>query len=273
MRLEPAGAGGPDLVRVRFDYDGGTSSLGDTMRRHEGQHLVDLHRGSHAFRSSGARDSERSTGESYNPHHAPSQRPNLSRSRQSRPSPSSSRIRVPLVGVLFFGWDLGDVMVLYWVESGIIAFYTVLKIAIVGKLAALRRGPVFCRPPRRLHDGALPAHPQPVSSRGSCPGVLTVPPRSSRAIFVPIWTSIAALFISHGVSFVTNFIGQREYGRCVSELALMTAPYNRIIVMHLTLIFGGWIVLLIGMPTGALVLLLALKTALDLHAHRKEHGG
>jgi hypothetical protein len=51
----------------------------------------------------------------------------------------------------------------------------------------------------------------------------------------------------------------------------MTAPYNRIIVMHLTLIFGGWIILLIGAPTGALILLLLMKTAVDLHAHRHEH--
>ena len=51
----------------------------------------------------------------------------------------------------------------------------------------------------------------------------------------------------------------------------MTAPYNRIMVMHLTLIFGGWIILLIGMPIGALVVLVLLKTAVDLQAHRKEH--
>ena len=30
--------------------------------------------------------------------------------------------------------------------------------------------------------------------------------------------------------------------------------------MHLTLIFGGWIILLLGMPTGAVILLLVLKT-------------
>lgn len=51
----------------------------------------------------------------------------------------------------------------------------------------------------------------------------------------------------------------------------MTAPYNRIMIMHLTLIFGGWIVLLVGMPAGALVVLLLLKTAADLRAHRNEH--
>ena len=106
--------------------------------------------------------------------------------------------------------------------------------------------------------------------RGLIPGRAPGATAELSAIFLSIWTSIAALFISHGVSFVTNFIGQREYDG-TSVKALMTAPYNRIVVMHLTLIFGGWIVLLLGMPTGALVILLLLKTAVDLRAHRKEH--
>ena len=90
------------------------------------------------------------------------------------------------------------------------------------------------------------------------------------AIFNPIWTSIAALFISHGISFYTNFVGQREYDGA-SVKALMTAPYGRVIVMHMTLILGGWIILLLRMPTGALAILLLLKTVVDLQAHRKEH--
>ncbi|MBU0744172.1 MAG: hypothetical protein KKE11_02220, partial [Gammaproteobacteria bacterium] len=35
---------------------------------------------------------------------------------------------VPLVGVLFFGWDLIDVLFLYWAETVIIGFYSLLKI-------------------------------------------------------------------------------------------------------------------------------------------------
>ncbi|MDX1746033.1 MAG: DUF6498-containing protein, partial [Halobacteriales archaeon] len=35
---------------------------------------------------------------------------------------------VPLVGVLFFGWQLSTIMVIYWVESGIIGALNVPKI-------------------------------------------------------------------------------------------------------------------------------------------------
>src|SRR5947207_8973953 len=50
---------------------------------------------------------------------------------------------VPLGGVLFFGWDLASVIILYWAESAVIGFYTALKIAVVGKFAALFAVPFF----------------------------------------------------------------------------------------------------------------------------------
>ena len=53
--------------------------------------------------------------------------------------------------------------------------------------------------------------------------------------------------------------------------ALMMAPYSRIMVMQMALIFGGWIILLLKSPVPALALLILFKTALDFTAHRKEH--
>jgi len=254
---------------VRFDYDGGANALGNAMSRHEGQRLVDLIGGA-------GHDVPRTQ-------EAPLTEPSRPTSQQRAAAPevplplsSESAVAlvianfVPLVGVLFFGWNLGELMVLYWLESGVIAFYTVLKIAIVGKLAALVAAPFFVG----HFGGFMMGHFLLIYGlflRGNSAGWTPGAGAELYAIFVPIWTSIAALFISHGVSFFTNFIQDREYqGATVS--GLMTAPYNRIMVMHLTLIFGGWIIMLIGMPTGALVILLALKTAVDLHAHRKEHG-
>ena len=90
------------------------------------------------------------------------------------------------------------------------------------------------------------------------------------AIFAPLWASLAALFISHGVSFVDNFLGRREYVGTTMN-ALMMAPYRRIMVMQMALIFGGWIILLLKTPVPALALLILFKTALDFTAHRKEH--
>lgn len=268
VRLEQVAANDPDTVQVRFDYDQGANTLGNAMPRADGQRLVDAITAAARLvpRAVEARPIEPRTLDAT----APEQR-----HAEPLPLTSGSAIAlvvanlVPLAGVLLFGWDLGSIMVLYWIESGVIAFYTVLKIAIVGKLAALVAVPFFIG----HFGGFMTGHFLLIyalflrgNSAGWTPGVGA----ELSAIFIPIWTSIAALFISHGISFYTNFLGQREYeGASVS--GLMTTPYNRVIVMHLTLILGGWIILLIGMPAGALVVLVVLKTAVDLQAHRREH--
>ena len=44
-------------------------------------------------------------------------------------------------------------------------------------------------------------------------------------------------------------------------------PYQRVVVLHVTVLAGGFVVLLLGQPTLALVLLVLLKTGADLRAH------
>ncbi len=50
----------------------------------------------------------------------------------------------------------------------------------------------------------------------------------------------------------------------------MAALYRRVTLMQLTLIFGGWLVMTLNNPLLALALLIVLKVATDLHAHRGE---
>ena len=272
-RLEPAGGTDSNIVQVRFDYDGGVNALGNAMGRAEGQRIVDAIAVASRFVSRAV-----DAGQPALPTLEPPvlAEPPARTKPPAVPLPLSSESAialvvanlVPLIGVLFFGWDLGSIMVLYWVESGVIAFYTVLKIAIVGKLAAIVAVPFFVG----HFGGFMIGHFLFIYAlflRGSSgwePGAGA----ELYAIFTPISISIAALFISHGVSFFTNFIGEREY-EAAKVSGLMHAPYYRVIVMHITLLLGGWIVMLIGVPAGALVLLLLLKTAVDLHAHRREH--
>ncbi len=35
---------------------------------------------------------------------------------------------IPLVGTLFFGWSSGVILVLYWFETAVIGFYSILKL-------------------------------------------------------------------------------------------------------------------------------------------------
>jgi hypothetical protein len=89
-------------------------------------------------------------------------------------------------------------------------------------------------------------------------------------LYKPLWLVAAALFFSHAVSFALNFIGRGEYrGETVS--ALMMAPYRRVVVLHMTLIFGAWIVMLAQTPAPAVAVLIGLKIITDLRAHTREH--
>jgi hypothetical protein len=80
---------------------------------------------------------------------------------------------------------------------------------------------------------------------------------------------VAALVASHGFSFFHNYLGGGEYQR-VQLPQLMFRPYGRIVVLHLTVLLGGFLVTALGSPTAAIVLLVGLKTAIDLGAHLKE---
>jgi hypothetical protein len=89
-------------------------------------------------------------------------------------------------------------------------------------------------------------------------------------MFVQLWPALLALVVSHGFSFFANFLGRREYvGRTLRTQ--MHEPYTRIIIMHVTLIFGGFIILGLGTALPVLVLLIAFKIAADAKAHVRQH--
>ena len=83
---------------------------------------------------------------------------------------------------------------------------------------------------------------------------------------------LVGLFISHGVSYVFNYIGRGEYLRTTAA-AQMFAPYGRLVVMHVTVIIGAMAISVTGAPAAAIVVLVLLKIALDLGLHLAEHRG
>ena len=265
---------------------------------------------------------------------------------------------IPLVGVLFFGWSLMTILVLYWVENGIVGFWNVPRIALArgsliptlpnlpdsaafaatgnaeraaGLQAAWRRaqeaqlapsaqsaapGPAgrprgfeitlgrFAAVPRAglaiffvVHYGmfwlvhgifvfTLPAFGSFGTSDPFCQ-TGTPPPPDFPPELIPggiascagafgevLWGSVAlgavALFLSHGASFLFNYIGRGE-NLTSSPTRQMAAPYGRVVVLHLTIILGSFVVAFLGAPIGALIVLVGLKTAFDLGLHLREH--
>jgi uncharacterized membrane protein YphA (DoxX/SURF4 family) len=84
-----------------------------------------------------------------------------------------------------------------------------------------------------------------------------------------LW-ALASLFISHGISFVHNFILKGEYLHTTGQ-QLMTNPYSRIVVMHIAILGGAFLSGAVGSPVAVLIVLVVLKTIIDLKLHFREH--
>jgi len=176
---------------------------------------------------------------------------------------------LPVFGAMFLGWKLADVMVIYWAESAVIGFFNVCKMAVINRWMVLIMGPFFIG----HFGGFMSIHflfiytifiegPQASATGGDLADVAQ--------LFIDLWPALAMLFISHGISFFSNFIGRREYaGRNLNQQ--MTGPYSRIIFMHLVLIFGGGLTLVLGGPTLVLLIVIAIKIMIDIRSHLKEH--
>jgi hypothetical protein len=176
---------------------------------------------------------------------------------------------IPFAGAVFMGWDLGLVLVLYWAESAIIGFYNLLKIVVIGRWMALPAGIFFL-----AHFGGFMAGHflflYTFFIEGLTGGDEAVSLDEVTQMFYGLWPALAALFLSHGYSFLRNFIGHGEYRlRAVKDQ--MSEPYSRIVFMHLVIIFGGGLTLALGEPTPVLLLVIGLKILLDVRAHLREH--
>lgn len=204
---------------------------------------------------------------------------------------------LPIGGVLWFDWSVLEILLLYWTESVIIGVINVLRMLASRPDQVLagfhgRRGripPVLTEQdksgsplPRRglkaflvpffiLHFGMfcyahLTAVASIFSERGVSRSLLDVLPPFANLTF---WLVAASIFLSHFFSFLTNYLGKGEYRR-TGLAALMKRPYGRIVVMHITVIVGAAVVSWLGDQLAMLIVLVAVKTLIDLKLHNRE---
>jgi hypothetical protein len=192
---------------------------------------------------------------------------------------------IPLFGVLFLGWNVWTILTIYWLENGVVGVFNVLKMAKAagpeptGRAAVLYNGrPVVGGAAAKaalipffivhygifwvVHGIFILTLPQFQAFGGESAGIANDP---GAVVFVLI-----GLTISHGVSYRFNYIGRGEYLR-TSVGAQMSAPYGRLMVLHITIIIGGLAIAMTGAPSAAVLILVLLKTALDLGLHLAEH--
>ncbi len=185
---------------------------------------------------------------------------------------------LPLAGVLAWGWEVFPLLVLFWMENVVVGALNALKILLAAPgEARLWAAKAFTLPFFCFHYGLFTLlHGVFVLTVFGGKGYEVHDPLSvlgaalRAASDYGLWLAGGVLAASHAFSFAWNYLRRGEF-RAASPKALMAQPYGRVMVLHLVIIVGGFGALALGSPLWALVLLVVLKTALDLRAHVKEH--
>ena len=184
---------------------------------------------------------------------------------------------VPLAGVLFWGWDAFALLALFWMENVVVGVFFALRMLTIDPrdpalwMAKLFMVPFFC-----FHYGMFTAvHGAFVLSifggkQYGVNGIELWDPAFRAAHDYGLWLPLGVLAASHLFSFFWNYFYRGEF-RSAQLAPLMMRPYGRVMVLHVAILVGGFAAQTLGSPVWALVLLLALKVALDLTAHVKEH--
>lgn len=174
---------------------------------------------------------------------------------------------VPIAGVAFWGWSAFALIFLYWLENVIVGARTaagILGAAVLsGRSIAAAAGVAgfFC-----VHYGMFCfVHGIFVvslfggsSSSMDLPQALTTLFSQQTGLAV----GFVAIAIWQAVQLVLFLAG--EDARAKRPLELMAAPYPRMVILHVTIIFSGLFVLMLNEPMAGLLLLTLIKLGFDV---------
>lgn len=209
---------------------------------------------------------------------------------------------IPVVGVLYFEWNAFVIVGLYWAESIIVGFYTLLRfifaspriVSIEKKLIGI---PIFSFlygfsisgygvliifffvvfPSEFLQDQSwTPPMPEEDLFKVPWPGPLglfqlgiesgrvmyyTMPKRAVLVVF--------CLMVSHGLSFVIDYIlrGNRNYA---DIRILMGGLISRVLILHFSLMIGGFLILIFKPHVTILVCFVVLKCLIDAKLYLRQ---
>lgn len=184
---------------------------------------------------------------------------------------------IVLFGVLFWKWQVFDVLYLYWLENVILGVVTIVRMLLSGarRHIIFLVGAVFCCVFFLFHYGMftmvhgifLVAFFQPDALAATSGDedafllplmMLLLPSMQSMGGFLYLFFGVLLIELVHGVLAVIN-----DRRKKTDITTIMHSPYGRIIVLHLTILFGGALFMLLQAPAPAVALFVVFKTAYD----------
>ena len=196
---------------------------------------------------------------------------------------------VPLIGVLFYGWNVVFVLALFWIENLVIGLFNLLKMwtlaAANRQLAAVPTSlffvvhyGIFCMGHGTLlwsllNMGELPVDQYFPNASSGFASLFAQGGTVFMGFFAefgkPLALAVLALVGSHCVAFIETFVLSGEIWRKrVGEL--MGEPYPRILIMHIGLLGGALLLERLGSPTWLLALLVVMKIIVDVSRYRRK---
>lgn len=184
---------------------------------------------------------------------------------------------VPLAGILLWGWDAFVLLCLYWLETAVVGFWTILRVVTMSRdrdsvagrsiAGALAIGGFFI-----VHAGIF------MTVHMVFLWTLFAGPWASRlhdardfirliVIGLGLWLPLLALFVGQGAMFINDAVNRFIFAKPSQESTevgdIMGGFYRRIVLMHVAIMGGGFIAEKIG-TAAPLIILVLVKTALEI---------
>jgi Family of unknown function (DUF6498) len=197
---------------------------------------------------------------------------------------------IPLAGILWWDWDAFVLLMLYWMETAVIAFWALARVFMVAG-GPYQSGISFIAnmAPRLgltffflVHaSGFMGAHLLFlwVVFSGKWGQTIHNPHDFIHQMVLPyhLWVPLGMTFVARGIAFVRDMLSRRTLGTALAAATtqqqqndaiggIVGGLYGRIILMHITILAGVGVAKMIG-SIGPYVLLIAIKTAFDVLIH------
>lgn len=184
---------------------------------------------------------------------------------------------VPLAGILFWGWDVFVLLCLYCLETAVIGFWTIMRAATMsrdpGSVAGRSiAGSLGLAGFFTVHSGLFMTVHMAfiyILFAGPWEGKIHDARDFIRLIVIgkDLWIPLLALFGGQGAIFINDAVNRFVFAKTPPTSTdtgeIMGGFYTRIVIMHVAILGGAFIVQAIG-TTAPLIILVLLKIVIEV---------